>query len=449
MYFDKYGHQYGFDTTQATSSKPVVVIGAGISGSTAAYQFKKRNVPVLLIEKTDHIGGRMQSEHRHQSIFESGQQFYYSHYSEINKLLEELQLKHHLVDAPVGGYMCYEGKIANFSKTQPWLSLLSPMENMSLWKAVAKKAWPLLRNDIFNYYANDPDDLIDVAKYFKPQMSKAVFELAIRPMVTSYSFAEPEGHSLSMLMRIIKLGAFAKTLALAKGNDALPKALSSHVQNVKAEVLDINISNGQVQSVTIKKNGNVETIHTNHVVCASPPPSSHHFFTKSFPELAKGLEKIKYTSTIMVNFALDRKLDGKGWVYTLSRHDGHKAGFAIDCLKRCPPAFPEQKSIIMVSYVNPVASELMNADDQTLINQSLKDMKIYIPNMDALTKEVSIVRRPIAVPAFQTGMFAHTRETQALSYKINGLKLVGDYLRTPLIEGGCRSTHALFGTDLV
>ncbi|MBT3982854.1 MAG: FAD-dependent oxidoreductase [Bacteriovoracaceae bacterium] len=438
-----------FDTTGVTESKPVVVIGSGIAGSTAAYQFHKRGIPVLLIEKTEHFGGRMQSEHNHGAVFESGQQFYYSAYKNIKGLLNEMELEHHMVNANVIGYMCFEGKIAPFSKTKPWLGLLSAKDNISLWKAMANKVWPLLTNDIFNYRADDPNDQIDVAKYFGDRVSKGVMELAIRPMVTSYSFAEPEGHSLSMLLRIVKLGAIAKTMALTKGNDSLPKALASKVKTIVAEATDINIENDQVTSVTVMRNGVEETITTSHVVCAAPPPAAHKFFKKSRPALASGLEEIKYTATIMVNFELDRKLEGDGWVYTLSRHDGHRAAFAIDCLKRCPEAFPNQKSVIMVSFVNPTAGELMDADDKILIDICLEDMKIYIPNMADMVKDVSIVRRPTAVPTFQTGMFRKIRVVQEESFKISGLRLIGDYVRTPLIEGATRSASDLFCDDLI
>ena len=94
----------------------------------------------------------------------------------------------------------------------------------------------------------------------------------------------------------------------------------------------------------------------------------------------------------------------------------------------------------MVSFVNPLAAELMDRSDAELARIAREDMRIYLPDLDALVKAVTVIRRPVAVPTFQTGMFRLIREAQAESHGVHGLSLVGDYLRTPLVEGAVRST---------
>ena len=79
----------------------MVIIGAGIAGTTAAYGFQQRGVPVLLLEQSEHMGGRMCSENRFHSVFESGQQFYYSSYREVNRLLKAMEMKHEVIQAPI------------------------------------------------------------------------------------------------------------------------------------------------------------------------------------------------------------------------------------------------------------------------------------------------------------------------------------------------------------
>ncbi len=423
----------------ATEQKPVIVIGAGIAGSTAAWTLQKRGIPVRLLEKTSHIGGRIQTEDQNGCKFESGMQFYYSWYREARQLLREMNLEQRLYPAPVYGYMTWEGKTATFDKGQPWLGLMSAGDNFKLWKSVAKRAGSLLGQDVFRHIPADRMDQVDVAQYFRAEASDPVLELAVRPMVTSYSFAEPEGHSMAMLLKIIKLGAAAKTLALVEGNDALPKAMASRVKTITGEATAIRTINGVVRGVEYKNaSGASESIDTEHVICAAPPPSGQALFD-GLPVLQGMLRKIDYTSTIMVNFFLDRALPAKGWVYVLSRHDGHRAAFAIDCMKRCPPAFPDGKSVIMVSFVNPLAKQYLGKTDEELTKICLEDMKIYLPDLAAMTKKVSVVRRAIAVPTFQTGMFAQIRDLEQESLKTPGLNLVGDYLRSPLCEGAVRS----------
>ncbi|MCW3467397.1 protoporphyrinogen oxidase [Chitinophaga nivalis] len=46
------------------SQQPVVIIGAGISGLSIAYELQKQQVPYLLLEASDHTGGVLQSFHQ-------------------------------------------------------------------------------------------------------------------------------------------------------------------------------------------------------------------------------------------------------------------------------------------------------------------------------------------------------------------------------------------------
>ncbi|MBI2070339.1 MAG: FAD-dependent oxidoreductase [Elusimicrobia bacterium] len=426
--------------------RPVVVIGAGIAGLTAAWELKKKGLDVIVLEETSHIGGRICSVEQNNCTFESGMQFYYSAYREARHLLRETGMQQHLIPAPISGLMTWEGRIGTFEKTKPWLNLLGIKENLSLWAAIAKHAGALAALDIFNFKGDEALDRIDAAEYFKHKCGAKVLELAIRPMTTSYAFVEPEGHSLAMLLKIIKLGAIAKIYAHTQGNDALAKAMSKQLAVIQGRATGVTVRHGQVESVAYRANGREETVETNHVVCAVPPPQAVSLFS-SQPELQGAFGRIPYSATIMAHFFLDRAIEGKHWVYVLSRHDGHKAAFAIDCRRRCPPLFPDGKSVIQVSFVNPTATALMAVDDETILKQALNDMKVYLPDLESMIKRTSVIRRPLAVPTYHAGMFGNIRDLETQAARIQGLRLAGDYLRAPLIEGAIRSAKAAAGAD--
>src|SRR5687767_14778902 len=46
------------------SGEPVIVVGAGLAGLTAAYELGKRGVPVVLYEGSSRIGGRVWTAER-------------------------------------------------------------------------------------------------------------------------------------------------------------------------------------------------------------------------------------------------------------------------------------------------------------------------------------------------------------------------------------------------
>lgn len=432
-----------FRLDRATDARPVVVIGGGVAGATTAYRLRKRGVPVLVLERTPRFGGRIQSETHHAATFETGMQFYYSAYKHTLGLLDEVGLRDQLRPAPVRGFMAYGGKVQPFDKSQPYMKLCSLRENVGLWKTMAPLVPYAAMANPFDFTATDRHADTAVDAYFKPRVSEAVYELAVRTMVVSYSFAEPEGHSLAVMLRVLRLGAVASTMALKKGNDALVRALMQGVRHEHAEAQRVLVQDGAVSGVVVMRAGREEVIETEHVVVAAPPPQARHLFADR-ADLAARFEALPYSSVLFVNLFLDRALPGDGWVYVHSRKDGHAPAFAIDTLKRCPELFPNGKSVIQVTFAQPHAAALSTLDDETLTRTALESMKPFIKDIAAITERAVVVRRPVAVAELAVGSFAKIRALEARAHAITGLRLVGDYLRAPLCEGAVRSTANVF-----
>ena len=57
---------------KVTASRPALVIGGGIAGVTAAWDLRRRGVPVRLIEATPHLGGRIESVRQDTGVLETG-----------------------------------------------------------------------------------------------------------------------------------------------------------------------------------------------------------------------------------------------------------------------------------------------------------------------------------------------------------------------------------------
>ncbi|MCC7441514.1 MAG: FAD-dependent oxidoreductase [Bdellovibrionales bacterium] len=432
-------------TSAASPSRPILVLGGGIAGCTAAWKLHREGVPVLLIEASGRFGGRIQSEQQLGATFESGMQFYYTAYTQTRRLLRATGLESKLRPAAVQGWMTWKGRKTQFSKTKPWLGIVGVLGNLKLWMAMARQALSLLFVDIFRSSASDANDGISVGEAFQKRVPHAVYELAVRPMVTSYSFNESEQHSLAMMLRILKLGIVAKPQALICGNDALPRALAGEVPTLRGQVRSIEMGEeGGVRAVIVETAEGIRRLEADQVICALPPPSAAAVFS-SIPRLRELFEAIPYTATIMVNLKLDRALDPVNWVYALSREDGHQAAFAIDCRARCPEAFPDGKSVLQVSFINPLAARFLDKPDDELKRIAIEDMKIYLPQLGEWVTDTTVIRRPLAVPAFAAGTFKTVHELKNRAAGIQGLYLVGDYLRVPFVEGAVRSALDVVG----
>lgn len=77
------------------TTAPVLIVGAGIAGLTAAYYLNRSGVPVRIIEASNRVGGRMLSQTKAlgtESTVELGGEFIDSGHKNIRKLAQELGL---------------------------------------------------------------------------------------------------------------------------------------------------------------------------------------------------------------------------------------------------------------------------------------------------------------------------------------------------------------------
>lgn len=424
-------------SSAATPERPVAVIGGGIAGLTAAWTLQQRGIPVRLFEASPHLGGRIQSA-EHGGCLEIGMQFYYSAYRETFKLLKAFGLKSQLSPIAIDGLIYWEGRMGSFSKTRPWLKVLTAGENFKLQRSIGSRLFSLLRLSPFEAREKDRLDTIDVADYFMARGNEAIFETAIRPMVNSYAFCEPERHSLAVVLKVVKLGAIAKTYGLRCGNDALPKAMAAKLDVVHGKVTRVHLANNAVDAVTYEGAESEITQAVSGVISAARAHEAAAFLSEA-PELAAALGELSYSTIVLVNLHLDRPLSGKEWVYVMSRKAGHRAAFAIDLTRRVPSMFPDGNSVLQVDFATPVSDEIALLDDGAIVAQAVSDLEPFIPEIKSWVRETSVVRRVRQLPNFPVGTFGRIAEIRRLEAPINGLALAGDYLRSPLCESAVRS----------
>ena len=77
--------------TLETTIADVVVIGAGLTGLTTAYALKHKGIAVRVVEKSDKIGGQIQTHTEGGFTFESGPNTGSISVPEVTELMEELE----------------------------------------------------------------------------------------------------------------------------------------------------------------------------------------------------------------------------------------------------------------------------------------------------------------------------------------------------------------------
>jgi phytoene dehydrogenase-like protein len=70
------------------STKPVIIVGAGLAGLQAAYQSQMQSIPYLLIEKSGEVGGRIQTERLDGFLLDVGFQVLQTSYPGVQRNLD-------------------------------------------------------------------------------------------------------------------------------------------------------------------------------------------------------------------------------------------------------------------------------------------------------------------------------------------------------------------------
>ena len=118
----------------------VIIVGAGIAGINTAYQLKKKqkDLKILMLEKAEKIGGRVQSINlHHNQSYESGSVRFYPSHRHLLKLLREFKLGpsdwyHIPKDFPID-YVFTKKSLQLADKAEDLYHLLLEPENVNLY----------------------------------------------------------------------------------------------------------------------------------------------------------------------------------------------------------------------------------------------------------------------------------------------------------------------------
>jgi protoporphyrinogen oxidase len=105
---------------------PVVVIGAGPAGLTAAYELMKRGTPAIVLEQADKVGGISRTEVYNGYRFDIGGHRFFTKVGEVKQIWHEI-LGDEFIQVPRLSRIYYQGKFYNYP-----LSLLNTFTNLGL-----------------------------------------------------------------------------------------------------------------------------------------------------------------------------------------------------------------------------------------------------------------------------------------------------------------------------
>jgi protoporphyrinogen/coproporphyrinogen III oxidase len=371
----------------------IVIIGAGISGLTLAYELQKANKPFILLESYSKTGGYINSIQYENYLLEVGPNSILIDKA-FDEFINELDLADKVEDAAVVNkkrFVFKNGAIQQLPSGP--LSLFTS----SFFSWQTKKSFV---KELFNSTTSNENE--SVYDFFTRRFTKELTEYTVDPFATGVYAGDikqllmaetfPQVIGLEKDFGSIIKGVFKKgfgekrrTASLLGGLQTLTNSLTKKIKSISLNTKVVSIQKS-VSGFTInllKANNTTDTIYANKVVCCGTTFSAADIIQEYNPAVASILHAVHYAPIKAVYAAFKMKdvkhhMQGFGCLYP-SKEKSYIAGTIWNSSifkKRCP-----SDEVLTTSFIGGMhQSELTRLSDneiESLVVQQLqKDLSI-------------------------------------------------------------------------
>jgi len=439
--------------------RAAVVIGAGISGLVCAYRLKTLGTDVALIEKSDRVGGVIQSESIDGFLIERGPNSSQGT-EELLALVEELGITGALAEGnpKAPAYVYFRGRLhpvpsgaGAFIKSD----LLSLPGKLRIFKE------PFVP-------VRDSDSEESVASFARRRIGREAAERMVAPFVSGIYAGDADQLSVQAAFpRLANLetgygglfrGAFAKaresrrakkaaTAVLDKaaptrrrlcsfqsGMGFLPRTLASKIgEDLLTGCQDLRVersADSLAFNVEFTRGGDRHQLICDRVIIATPSKVAASLVAAISAELSRLLDEIIYPPLAIVSLAYDQStvstpLDGFGFLVPPS--EGMNILGCVWNSSLFNDRAPKGKSLV-TAFIggarNPAAARAADAELVSTVHGELQK----VLGISSDPQVVAITRYERSIPQYNLGHFARVQRIESLLGELTGLTLIGNYL---------------------
>lgn len=289
-----------------------VIIGAGISGLTLAYELEKQGKPYLLIESTSNPGGYIHSQRIGPYLLELGPNSILVD-AKLEAFFEELDIMKDFIEASSVNKNRYIYKKNKIQKVPSgpidllFSNFLTLKSKVALIKDLISKKPFIKPNESVNHFISThfTDEIAHyiaspfIAGIYAGDANNILMESAFPSLYTKY---QTEG---SVIKSAIKSGTGRKKTGSFKGGlSTLTQSLFSKINHCKQATVTTLYKNDLKWQVELS---NGEVISADSVVICTPTYAASAILRSSYPTISDSLDKVKYAGVIGLYYSFKRK----------------------------------------------------------------------------------------------------------------------------------------------
>jgi protoporphyrinogen/coproporphyrinogen III oxidase len=437
--------------------KRIAIIGGGIAGLSAAFYLEKArragaDLQWALFEKSDRLGGVIQTERHDGFVIEAGPDSFLSIKPDAARLCQELGLGDQLIpsnDASRKTYILVKGSLVPIPHglefmvpTRIWPMATTPLFSFSTKLRMAAELFSSARKDSGDESVGD-----FVRRHFGQEMVDRVAEpllagvyggnaerLSIRAVLPR--FAEMERQHGSLVRATLKAKAQVRSKAptgskpqplftsLKNGMQQMVEALTATLPQASIRMGQQNLSlrpvndDWQIESAGISERFQA-------VLLAAPAPAAAGLLRQFHPALIEGLARIEYTSTAAVALAYDQAELPPGHGFLVPRSEGRKMMACTFVHKKFSHRAPGDKKLLRCFFSSSRMPDLLTHSDEVLQQFARQELK-EILGLTAEPKFARTFRWDRAMAQYETGHLDRVAEMEKIIAAMPGFHIIGN-----------------------
>jgi protoporphyrinogen oxidase len=419
---------------------PIVVIGAGPAGLTAAYESVKRKLHPVLVEKAGQVGGIARTELYRGYRFDIGGHRFFTHFDEIYSIWKEVLAKDFLTVRRISR-IYYKKRFYKYP-----LSPLNAISNLGMLEGVRilvsylrAKALPSKQEDTLEQWLTNRFGRRLYQTFFKTYTEK-VWGIPCSSIRSDWAAQRIKGLSLKSVLRDalpLRNKNGAKTLIRqfhypVHGPGMMWQNMQNRIEQLGGEVMlnaraiRLDHRAGQIGSLLVEHQGKeirltgggfVSSIPLDELIpmLAPPPPDS--------VMLAAG--NLRHRDFILVGLILNEPdLFPDNWIYV---HSPEVRVGRIQNFKNWSGAMvpdPEKTSLGMEYFCNR-GDEIWEMPDRELIQMAKREIQKLGLLKQATVEDGVVFRQPKAYPVYDRDYRENVRTIRAFLETIGNLQTIG------------------------
>lgn len=412
-----------------TKTYDVIVVGAGISGLGAALKLKDVGLNVLVLEKNNHVGGRMSTDHIGDFSIDRGATIFGGRFSRMKALVKKLNLEHLAEEIDFKFALDDGKKITTIRRGRPddvlvngKIGFRGKLALIRFGLSVLLRGKKLGHGNTLNVSHIDDASVED---YMKQIGGQDLLEHFLYPGLNG-----PLGSNLRKNSRLILFQTFwnillMKTWAIKGGMDAIVNAMAAHLNvRTNAVVEHIKIINDKQVSVTV----NGEQLNCERVVIALPGNLAAKL-CPSLPEhVLQLLRDTKFGEMVSAHVMLNKATDNKCSAYGISKEvdDGYEIELEHN---RVSNLCAKGKGLVSMYMWNEPKHRITEKTDEQVKARAEEIVKKHFPECSDEIAGTHILRWKEGICHFSPGRLT---QMSALREEMKNwnlpVQLCGDYL---------------------